>query len=263
MTVCEEHRRSRYRIVDFQTLDKRPVMLYSALAGSQLTTEAYRLWYRIEHYAPTEESHENVTTAGVRHGSLDDRRSSRGLQCQCADDLPGDQKREAQSLSAQQRLSGQARRFASVVRGLGRDQARQGRDRCLGIPNVYLVCSHTHNSASPDPGRYIVADAAMDLPCHKYTLLPPRKQRRWTVRPFETPGLPSWAGGSGSGSVPLPSATSCILRPLTSVSGCFSARQRGCWLSGSTGATQDVIPSSVLGREAPNVLVVDCGGSFR
>ena len=55
-----------------------------------------------------------------------------------------------------------------------------------------------------------------------------RQQRLWTVRPSETPGLPSWAVGSGSGSVPLPFETWCIQRPLTSVSGCLSARPTGC-----------------------------------
>jgi hypothetical protein len=82
--------------------------------------------------------------------------------------------------------------------------------------------SRQKNSVSSNPGRYTRTDAAMDKPWQKYTSRPRRQQRPWTVRPSETPGLPSWAAGSGSGSVPLPFVTSCILKPLTSVFGCLS-----------------------------------------
>src|SRR5262245_49078754 len=95
----------RYRIMLLQSLDKRSVMLYSALSGLSLTTDATDLWYRIEHYAPTEEDHEIGEAAGIGYGGLNDFGSRRGLQRQCADGLPSDQKRQAQSLSAQQRLS--------------------------------------------------------------------------------------------------------------------------------------------------------------
>src|SRR5215831_14768433 len=41
----------------------------------------------------------------------------------------------------------------------------------------------------------------MDLPWHKYTSLRRRQQRLSTAKASETPGLLSWAAGSGSGSV--------------------------------------------------------------
>ena len=47
------------------------------------------------------------------------------------------------------------------------------------------------------PGK---TDAAMDKPWHKYTSLRQRQQCLWTAKASATPGLPSWAAGSGSGS---------------------------------------------------------------
>ena len=83
------------------------------------------------------------------------------------------------------------------------------------------------NSASSEVCEAVRTDAARDASWDKFTRLCQRQQRLWTVRPSETPGLPFWAVGSGSGSAPLPFETWCILRPLTSVSGCLSARPTG------------------------------------
>src|SRR5215813_15492359 len=122
-----------------QSLDNRTNIAYSAQTRSSFATEHYRLWDRTEHYGPTKEDCTSEQAASVGHGSVDDYGGSRGLQCQRADNLPGDQERQAQSLSAQQGLSHQARRSSGLVRGIGGNRAGQGRHESVGsIPFVYI-----------------------------------------------------------------------------------------------------------------------------
>jgi len=53
----------------------------------------------------------------------------------------------------------------------------------------------TKNSVSSQGWRPQETDAVMDKPWDQATRRRRRQQCRWTVRPSETPGLPSWAGG--------------------------------------------------------------------
>src|SRR5689334_21542907 len=226
-------------MMNLHSLDKYSIRIYSDLLYACSATEGYRIrdilaygqQHRIDHDEPSQEERAYWQTACLGNRGSDDRGSCSGLQCQQTDHLPGDPQWQAQSLSAQQRLPDQTRRFAGLVREFSCDAERQGRDgRRVGIHDVYLACTSAihDDSASPVLGRYIEADAAMDLPSHKYSSCRPRWQRRWTARPSETPGLPSWAAGNGSGYAPSPSEIWCILRRLTSVSGCLSARSTGC-----------------------------------
>src|SRR4029453_17409860 len=64
---------------------------------------------------------------------------------------------------------------------------------------------------------------SMDTPCHKSL----RRQRLAHPLRSETPGWLSWSAASGSGLVPFPAESACILRPLTSGSGCAVARAIG------------------------------------
>src|SRR2546426_10471367 len=98
----------KYRIVTIQPLDKQTYIAYSAQTRSSFATEHYRLRDRIEHYGPTEENRTREQATGIGHRGINDHGSSRRLQRQRADDLPSDQERQAQGLSAQQRLSYQA-----------------------------------------------------------------------------------------------------------------------------------------------------------
>src|SRR5262245_3771976 len=214
--------------MNMQTLDKHSVRFYSGLSYRIIGTEAYRIWYklvyerqyRIDHYGVSQESSPHRSTAGLGHRGADHRRGGTGLHRQQTDDLPSDPERQTQSLSTQQRLSDQAGRSQGVVREFGSDAERPGRDES--------VAHRQKNSASSQVARPVETDAAMDKPWQKYTSSRRRQQRLWTAQASETPGLPSWAGGSGSGSVPSPSASRCILKPLTSVSGCLSVRPTGC-----------------------------------
>ena len=134
-----------------QVLDCSAVMLYSDQICLGCTTEATELWYRIEHYEPSEEGRANEQTARPRHRDTDDRSGSRRLQRQRTDDLPGYPERQAQSLSAQQGLSDQARRFTGVVRGISRNRSRQrGNERLKSRPDVYIEFTSgiQHHSAS-------------------------------------------------------------------------------------------------------------------
>jgi hypothetical protein len=137
----------QYRFRTMKTLDKCTGMHYSALKCTGQCTEPYRtrdkiayvLLYRIEHYATTEENDAIGQAAGVGYGDLDDPRSSRGLQRQCTHDLPGHQKRQAQSLSAPQRNSDQAQRSPGMVRGISHHGSGQGRHESVGsIPRNWL-----------------------------------------------------------------------------------------------------------------------------
>ena len=113
-------------------------MLYSDLSLLSVTTERYRLWYRIEHYESSEEDRTHEQTAGLGDRDTDDRSSGGRLQRQRTDDLPGDPEWEAQSLPAQQRLSDQTRRFADLVRGISGQRERQGGDERLVTNGVSL-----------------------------------------------------------------------------------------------------------------------------
>ena len=81
---------------------------------------------------------------------------------------------------------------------------REGKLRAVQVGGQYMgqtgrtrglskgtLARRQRNSASSDLGRDLRTDAVMDKPWHKYTSLRPRKQRLWTVRASQTPGLPS------------------------------------------------------------------------
>jgi hypothetical protein len=131
-------------------------------------------------YASSEKEASDLARVDSRRSAVYDRRGCAAHENHPADCPTLDTRGEAQSHRGWRAIPCQAGSLGSLpTRALARRQK---------------------NSASPNRGRYIVADAAMETPWQKYTLLRPRKQHRWTVRPSETPGLPSWAGGSGSGS---------------------------------------------------------------
>src|SRR5262249_26967949 len=131
-----------------------------------------------------------------RYRNLYDRGSGYLAQAQCQDHSAGYPEWQAQGTKSRTRLFDHRGSRAAVFRGIA--VGRWEKERAV---------DHTYNSASSEVVRPEEADAAMDKPCHKYTGLPRRKQRLWTDRPSETPGLPSWAAGSGSGSVPSPFVT--------------------------------------------------------
>ena len=89
-----------------QILDCAALMLYSDLSPPSLTTERYRLWYRIEHYESSEEDHTHEQTAGLGHRDTDDRSSGGRLQRQRTDDLPSDPEWQAHLKTIRPALAG-------------------------------------------------------------------------------------------------------------------------------------------------------------
>ena len=129
----------RYRIVMKQALDNPAILLYSDLSDSNYTTEHYRLWDRIEHYESSQEGCSREQAPRFGDGDIDDRRSGCRLPRQRADHLPRDPERQAQSLSAEQRLPHQARRSPSMVRGLsGHGSGQEGDGSLKDRLHVYI-----------------------------------------------------------------------------------------------------------------------------
>src|SRR5262249_25323541 len=167
-----------------QALDFKKIVYYIRECFRFVATEATEKWSILYH--ASKETH------GAPHGDTSPRdrdlfgqASGRGLGTQYQNDLRGDYRRQAPGQEDRQELADYAGSCAGVLREFAVRQKE--------------TVDRQNNSASSEVARPREADAAMDLPCHKYTLLRPRRQRLSTARLSGMPGLPSWAAGSGSG----------------------------------------------------------------
>src|SRR5262249_45477811 len=192
----------RSRIMAIQPLEKCDLVSYSSQCIAVCSQERSRIHGRIGHYATQEESRDlrDGPDACPGRRGLYDRSSRTRFECQRSHGSTSDPQRQAQSPQDGQTVLDDAGSHPRVLGRVAGSRWEREQHRGVSIRDVYLECTSKDNSASSQVSRPQEADAAMDLPWHKYTSCRPRQQRRWTAKASETPGLPSWAGGSGSGS---------------------------------------------------------------
>jgi hypothetical protein len=187
-----------YRIRCIEPLDFQIVFNYCREWFLFFSTEATEKWSILYHATKTHRAAYGHTPA--RHRDLLGQAGRRSVGTQYQNDLRGYRGRQAPSQENGQAVSHYTGSSARVLREFAVRKEAEVNSRYASCIPVY----RHKNSVSPQVWQPQETDAAMDKPWHKYTSLRPRQQYRWTVRPSETPGLPSWAGGSGSGSVPSP-----------------------------------------------------------
>src|SRR5262249_49190069 len=139
-------------------------------------------------YASSEKEASDLARSNAGGGAVYDRRDSAAYEDYPADRPTLDTRGEAQGRRGWRAIPCQAGGVGSLP------------TRALEVHRRYTSCipAYGHkNSVSSQVWRPQGTDAATETSWHKYTSLRRRQQHLWTDRPSETPGLPSWAAGSG------------------------------------------------------------------